>query len=376
MNLSLRVGDEIAATLRSNGPLWSLKEEWCSQAFQQAHAVRAMLASHRIHPRRIYLEQAAAWAGMTLRLQGTQGHPDAYNMGYGLRLRAGVPENWFVADCGTIATALLDTASLLAPAHPLRARIVESVQRFAEHVREAWTLPDGSVTLGFLDFARQDREAYHCANAQTNTFLWPLYAMTGQERYREQALGTTRWLAGWEDYDCSFWGGPVANRAYNGESLLVSLAHLPADETRLRSRVRDNLSRHIVHWAVKSFGKEWFKAGRPSHAKDPLLLMALRLCQGAGITTRGLSQVLKQASADLDRLVTESLAAVRRHGASGWAIATKTQPRDLFESLTLAKFYASDGLTGMCLAVRHDPASLFPLGSEEPAAEPLALTAR
>ena len=368
MTLALRLADEIAKTLQRNGPLWSLREEWCSQTFQQAHAIRAMLGAHRLRPRGAYLEAACDWADMTLRLQGTHGHPDRYNMGYGFRIRKGVPQNWFVADCGTVAVALLDVAALLGASDPLRQRILDSVCRFADDVAREWTLSDGSITLGYMDFERLNKKAYHCANAQSNLFLWPLAAMTGQDVYRRRALAATRWMAGWRGYDEGYYGSPIHDRAYNGESLCVSLAWLPASEASLRRRIMANLSRHIVDWAVRGHGSLWHKGGKPSHAKDPLLLLVLRLYQQRVRDSAPVSAVVRKAYSEEARNVAQAFSRLAKSGASGEAIAIHTKPGWLLQNVTLPKFYTTDGITGMALVVSEDPAALFPLGGAAVAA--------
>ena len=114
---------------------------------------------------------------------------------------------------------------------------------------------------------------------------------------------------------------------------------------------------------LETFGKGWFDGGKPTHAKDPLLLMVLCLFRDRVKRSLKLSGVIRKAVTSQERQLRASLAAVRKHGASGWAIAVTTRPRELFESLTLAKYYATDGLTGMSLASREDHDALFPLGS-------------
>jgi hypothetical protein len=362
MSLATQIADEIAAVLHMNGSVWSLEHEWCSQTFQQAHAIRAMLAGHRIKPRKRYLDVAKAWADTEIRMQGTQGHPDAFNMAYGNKLRAGVPKKWFVADCGTVACALLDLASFLPEKNALRVRIMDSVTRFADYVRNSWTLKDGSVTLGFMEYECLDKVPYHCANGQTNLFLWPLWKMTGDETYLKQALGTTKWLVQWDDYDSLYWGNGTGNRAYNGESLFVSHTHMPESEKKLKAKIEKHLVDKIVSFCAENYGDFWFKNGLPSAPKDPLLFMVLGLIRDRITKQAKVTSTWKKASAGLDKRVRQSLKAVKDHKASGWAIAVTTEPKELFESLTHGKFYTTDGMTGMALAMRENPQSLFPLG--------------
>ncbi|MDD3925389.1 MAG: hypothetical protein PHT33_01885 [bacterium] len=355
------IAREISATLRDNGPLWSLQKEWCSQAFQQAHAVRAMLAVHRMEPDEAFLQGARAWAEMTLMMQGTHGHPDSYNMGYGYRLRNGVPDKWYVADCGTIAVVLLDLASLLEPGDELRDRIISSVRRFADYIIAEWSLPDGSFTLGYDDFTCLDSKPYHCANAQSNLFLWPLADITGDDRYRRQAIKATRFLANWEDYDCRYYGSGVHNRSYNGESMMVSLHYLDASEEDLRQKIRHNISSNMAQWAVNNFGTEWFRQDAEIAAKAPLLLMALYLFQSRFQENTGLAEVIKQAYGILERKVQESYEAVKKLGISGAAISACNSPVELREKFFMPKYYTTEGILGMALAVYRNKESLFPL---------------
>ncbi|MBN1444835.1 MAG: hypothetical protein JW957_01845 [Candidatus Omnitrophica bacterium] len=361
MSIAEKQADEIAATLRDNGALWSLREEWCSQAFQQAHAVRAMLAVHRIKPKRQYLPAAKEWAVMTLNMQGTHGHPDRYNMGYGFRTRRGITQSWFVADCGTIAVTLLDTASLLERGDSLRAKILDSVNRFAGYIIKEWSMPDGSFSLGFYDFEKMNKKTYHCATAQSNLFLWPLYKMTGNELYRKQAVGCTRWMANWKGYDESYFGNSLGNRAYNGESLMVSLSHLGKEEKKLREEVLAHIKNGIVDWALENFGGSWFKDGKPSHAKDPLLLMVMRLAKPILKDSR-LSKTVNIGYASLNGEINKSVKAVKKHGISGTAIASHVKPDALKKDIFLPKYYSTDGLSAMATAVYTDAKSLFPLG--------------
>ncbi len=361
MNHAIMIADEIAATLQHNGPLWSLQNEWCSQAFQQTHAIRAMLGAHRVRPRKIYLQTAKDWADMTLRMQGTQGHPARYNMGYGLQIRKGIPRKWYVADCGTIALGLLDVATFLRDRDPMRARLIDSTRRFADYIIETWTLADGSFTLGFDEFKCLNKKAYHCANAQSNLFLWPLAEVSGEPAYAEQALKTTRWLAEWDEYDCGYYGCTVHNRAYNGESMLVSLAYMPPGEKALRKSVVANLRRHVAGWAGEQFGKGWYGGGRPSNAKDPLVLMAAYLFEKKIGHDRRLGAIIAKAYRIYTPMLKDAFAQVGKRGVSGWAIANHVKPPELLDGISLPKFYTTSGLLGMALVVREDAGALYPL---------------
>lgn len=352
---------EIAATLRENGPLWSLQKEWCSQAFQQAHAVRAMLAAYRIDPEDAFMQSARSWAEMTLAMQGTHGHPDRYNMGYGYRLRNGVPYKWYVADCGTIAVTLLDVSSLLEMEDPLRDRILESVSRFADYIISDWSLPDGSFSLGYDEFNCLNRTPYHCANAQSNLFFWPLAEMTKNDKYRQQAMKTTRFLAEWEDYDCGYYGSGVSNRAYNAESMVVSLHYLDDDEEKLKEKIARNFFDNMVAWGIDNYGRKWFRRGEDISAKDPLLLMSLYLFQACGRDDDRISAVIDDAYDMLDNRIRAACDTIRRADISGTAIASCNTPDEMREKVFLPKYYATEGIIGMALAVRRDRGSLFPL---------------
>lgn len=354
--------NEIAETLDQNGPLWTLREEWCSQAFQQAHAIRAMLAAHRIRPNRRAVALGKEWAEMTLRLQGTHGHPDRYNMGYGFRLKAGIPENWYVADCGTLAVTLLDVHNLLKTNDPLRNQILQSVRRFADYIIATWPGPDGSFALGYLNFQARKGKPYHCAVAQSNLFLWPLAEVTGDRKYRQRAISTTQWLANWTEYDDLFCGGPIHNRAYNGESMLASLAHLGPSEAALKRAMISNLNQHIVGWALRNFSRRWFGNGQITHAKDPLLLMVLDLARPYLKQCQKLTTVIAKAFQILERKVEESWRAVKRSGTSGMAIANYTKPEAMKQRFFWPKYYCTDGLLAMALVSRTNPKALFPLG--------------
>ncbi|KKR04698.1 MAG: hypothetical protein UT30_C0004G0011 [Candidatus Uhrbacteria bacterium GW2011_GWF2_39_13] len=366
MNYAEKISDEIAKTLNMNGPLWSLWEEWCSQAFQQGHAIRAMLAMNRIKPKEIYLDMAKDWAVMTLRLQGTQGHPDRYNMGYGEQIKNGVPRSWFVADCGTLAVALLDVASFLPEKDKLRNEIIDSVKRFADYIIKNWTLKDGSFTLGYLNFEAQEKEPYHCANAQSNLFLWPLWKVTGDAIYREQALKATQWLASWTDYDCPYWGSPVHNRAYNCESLFTSLAHIDKNE-KIYRKVVENIEKYIIRWATENFEKGWFKNGVPAHAKDPLLVMNLLLYKKYIKADPIVVNTAKKALKGIEKVLDKSFKSVEKHNVSGMALASNTsaarKDTDLFENILLNKFYVTDGLTGMAMVFSNDPDAMYPFSN-------------
>lgn len=356
------IANEIYETLRNNGPLWSLREEWCSQAFQQAHAIRAMLAAHRVEPNSGFLEEGVNWARMTIHMQGTHGHPDAYSKGTGIRLKNGVPLDWFVADCATVAVAMLDVADLLDESDPLHGEILDSVTRFADYIMDRWTLPDGSFSLGFMGFESLDEKAYHCANSQSNLFLWPLARMTGRDKYRQQALTTTTWMADWSDYDGGYHGSPLHNRSYNGESMFVSLRFLESDQEELARRLKDNISTHIVQWARERFGTpDWMPKGRLSSPKDPLLLMTLLLHANDETIDAELAEIIEKARAITETKVSESWDKVELAHMSGASVASHVLPAALAEHVSKAKYYTTDGITGMAMAVAENPGSLFPL---------------
>lgn len=363
MSIAEKVNDEIAKTLRLNGPLWSLREEWGSQAFQQAHAIRGMLAMNRIKPKKVHLDMAKDWAVMTIRMQGTQGHPDRYNMGYGLQIKNGAPRDWFVADCGTIAVALLDVASFLSEKDKLKEDILDSVTRFADYIIENWTLKNGSFSLGYLDYKEQRKEAYHCANAQSNLFLWPLWKVTGEQRYRKQALKASQWLAKWTDYDSPYWGSPVHNRAYNGESLFCTLAHIDPKE-KIYADIVENMEKFIIKWTVENYGKLWFKDGQQTHAKDPLLVMNLLLYKKYIDGSVKVDYIIERALKGIEKQLKKSFEHIKKHNVSGMALSSNPEAArrytDLFNSIVLMKFYATDGLTSMALTMKENASSLYP----------------
>ncbi len=355
------MAEQIHAVLMRNGPLWSLENEWCNQAFQQAHAVRAMLAVHRIEPCGAYVDEAVHWAEMTLRLQGTAGHPDAYNMGYGYRIDRGVPRKWYVADCGTIAVTLLDVAVTLGLEDERSQRYLKSVRRFTDHIIERWSMPDGSFALGYDEFRCLDQAPYHCAVQQSNLFLWPLAQVTGESRHRERATQTASWMANDLDFDSAYYGGAIHNRGYGGESMLVALAHLDPSEDQLRAALDARL-RDIAEWSIVNFGGAWFRDRDHGSAKDPLLLMVLQHCRDRWADLReSLGEVVDAGYAIMDRVISNNLQAVRKHQLEGMAIASIAGNADIKACMSQPKFFVTDGLSAMALAARQDAFALYPM---------------
>jgi hypothetical protein len=167
-------------------------------------------------------------------------------------------------------------------------------------------------------------------------------------------------MAGWTGYDERYYGDPIHDRAYNAESLFVSLAWLPQEEKTLRKQILANLRTHIVDWAVRNHGIVWHKEGKPSHDKDPLLLTVLRLYQQRVRNSPTLAAVVKKAFHEEDRNTARALRLFKKSGSSGEAIAIYGKPEWLFRHITLPKFYSTNGLTGMALVAQEKPGALFP----------------
>jgi len=164
-----------------------------TQHFIDSYAVRALAVAYDLTGRKRYWEACRHWTDQMLRYQSKMIPEGAYYMGYGRK-----PEeskgNWFVADCSSIAMAVLATA-VRCTDESRRKRYLDSARSFAELVMQNWVRESGGITDGF--WPKSDKE-WWCSSALFAAFAFQMYGLTGEEKYKKVALDAVDWLLDFE----------------------------------------------------------------------------------------------------------------------------------------------------------------------------------
>ena len=97
--------------------------------------------------------------------------------------------DWYVADCSSIAMAVLSTA--VRCEEPDRARFLGSVEKFWSMVSLKFVRPSGGVADG--NWPQSDR-AWWCSSSLFGSLTFMLYANTGDMKYLRTGLAIIDWL--------------------------------------------------------------------------------------------------------------------------------------------------------------------------------------
>lgn len=156
--------------------------------FIDSYCVRSLCVAYDITRNKKYLEACCSWSKKMVNLQKKMIPAGAYYMNY-CRKPGEAKGDWYVADCSSIAMAVLTTAVRCHDAE--QKRFLNSVQRFASLVIENYIRHSGGVTDGlWLEF---DGE-WWCSSGLFGSLLFMLYKNTGDERYLNVGLGVVDWL--------------------------------------------------------------------------------------------------------------------------------------------------------------------------------------
>ena len=228
----------------------------CATGYIQSFAIRSLCAGFKITGINDYREAAKIWADFTLRLQGTQGHPDAYNMGYDNAIRRdGIPRAWYPADCGDMALAVLDTVSILEKNDPLKDKLINSVSRFTDYVLSKWSNEDGSVG-GFIEDYKEDHYNFWCADSRICNVLWGLEDILCEGKYLYRAVQLTHHSATIDlhrtDKEGKKCGYGYSLSVYMPDAICNGLWHIGYKYPEIREECIEHLNLRFLSWAAEN----------------------------------------------------------------------------------------------------------------------------
>ncbi|MGH7981140.1 MAG: glycoside hydrolase family 76 protein [Limisphaerales bacterium] len=180
----LKLCDALAAKVsneKSKGPF-----------FVDSYGVRALCAAYDLSGNTNYLDACRQWSLRMVRDQEKMLPRGAYYMHYN-RKPGQSTNDWYVADSSSIGMAVLATA-VRCPG-PDRKLFLKSAREFANLVIKNYVKPSGGVSDGLW---RRSHGPWWCSSGLFGSFMFNLYANTGNKHYLKAALGVTDWLNHWD----------------------------------------------------------------------------------------------------------------------------------------------------------------------------------
>ena len=160
--------------------------------FVDSYAVRALCVAYDMTGNTNYLDACRDWSKRMVAHQARMTPPGAYYMHYN-RKPDETNGDWYSADSSSIGMAVLATAVRCEGAE--QQRYLKSAKEFAALVIKNYVKPSGGVSDGLWS---KSNDAWWCSSGIFGSFLFNLYANTGDKRYLKTALGVTDWLNGWD----------------------------------------------------------------------------------------------------------------------------------------------------------------------------------
>jgi len=160
--------------------------------FVDSYAVRALCVAYDMTGNTNYLDACRDWSERMVKYQEQMTPPGAYYMHYN-RKPGQKTNDWYAADSGSIGMAVLATAVRCKGAE--QKRFLNSAKKFAGLVIKNYVKPSGGVSDGLW---HESQDAWWCSSGIDGSFLFNLYAVTGDKRYLKTALGVTDWLNKWD----------------------------------------------------------------------------------------------------------------------------------------------------------------------------------
>jgi len=160
--------------------------------FVDSYAVRALCAAYDMTGNTNYLDACRQWSDRMVRYQDQMVPAGAYYMHYN-RKPGETTNDWYAADSSSIGMAILATAVRCDGAE--RKHLLESTEKFANLVMKNYVKPSGGVSDGLWS---KSSDAWWCSSGIFGSFLFNLYAVTGDKHYLKTALGITDWLNHWD----------------------------------------------------------------------------------------------------------------------------------------------------------------------------------
>jgi hypothetical protein len=160
--------------------------------FVDSYAVRALCVAYDLTGNHKYLDACRDWSGRMVAYQEKMIPQGAYYMNYN-RKPGEITNDWYSADSSSIGMAILATAVRCEGAE--RKRLIDSTEQFAGLVLKNYVKPSGGISDGLWS---QSSDAWWCSSGIFGSFLFNLYAVTGEKAYLKTALSITGWLNDWD----------------------------------------------------------------------------------------------------------------------------------------------------------------------------------
>jgi len=156
--------------------------------FVDSYAVRALCVAYDMTGNTNYLDACRDWSTRMVNYQEKMIPRGAYYMHYNRKPREAT-NDWYSADSSSIGMAILATSVRCQGAE--RRRYLRSAEKFAHLVIDHYVKPSGGVSDGL--WHQSDKE-WWCSSGIFGSFLYNLYAHTGNKLYLKTALHVTDWL--------------------------------------------------------------------------------------------------------------------------------------------------------------------------------------
>ena len=160
--------------------------------FVDSYAVRALCAAYDMTGNTNYLDACRDWSERMVKYQKQMTPRGAYYMHYN-RKPGETTNDWYAADSSSIGMAVLATAVRCHGAE--QKRLLNSAKKFANLVIKNYVKPSGGVSDGLW---HESSDEWWCSSGIFGSFLFNLYASTGDQHYLRTALRATDWLNGWD----------------------------------------------------------------------------------------------------------------------------------------------------------------------------------
>jgi hypothetical protein len=200
--------------------------------FVDSYAVRALCAAYDMTGNTNYLDACRDWSKRMVDYQDKMIPPGAYYMHYN-RKPGETNGDWYAADSSSIGMAVLATAVRCDGAE--QKRYLKSAKSFAGLVIKNYVKPSGGVSDGLWS---KSSDEWWCSSGIFGSFLFNLYANTGDKRYLKTALGVTDWLNGWDltkDQPFPLSQQGPAMLMYVMENYSAGWPYIARDETRKKA---------------------------------------------------------------------------------------------------------------------------------------------
>jgi hypothetical protein len=160
--------------------------------FVDSYAVRALCVAYDMTGEKKYLETCRDWSERMVKYQEKMVPRGAYYMHYN-RKPGETNGDWYSADSSSIGMAVLATSVRCKGAE--QKRFLQSAENFADLVIRNYVRPSGGVSDGLW---HESTNEWWCSSGICGSFLFNLYAVTGDKLYLKTALGVTDWLNKWD----------------------------------------------------------------------------------------------------------------------------------------------------------------------------------